>query len=354
MLFRALLASLLAAVALPQAAMTLTPAEQQAALDLAVRLFKARSVDASRGPDVERLLQRRREAGEFAQPQDIAAFCAKLQADLMAVTHDPHGAVSPRGNARPVADPERAPESPQEAEANESKQRQEMAALGTQQNFGYVRVERLDGNVGYLRLDGCFPGSGPALAAALSFLQRTKALIIDLRENGGGDPDAGVQLAGCFLPQGNRLLATEHHRNGRIVRWQTPEHPVAHYVDLPVFVLTSARTFSAGESLAYDLQALKVAQVVGERTPGGAGTVTGLRIHPNILMGVSVSVCRSEITGGDFQGIGVQPDLPCAADQALTRGHVLALQAVLAKAPHGPDRDDAQQALDALQPAKNK
>ena len=190
-----LAAALAAQLALP----SLAPAEQEAALALALQLFTAKSVDAAKVKEVESLLQRRREAGEFSKPQALAAFCDKLQSDLQTVTHDPHGMVAPRAQARPIADPARPPEPLQQAEAGEARQRQQMVADGGAQNFGFVKVERLDGNIGYLRLDGCYPGCGEALASALGFLSRTKALIIDLRENGGGDPDAGMQMARCFM-----------------------------------------------------------------------------------------------------------------------------------------------------------
>jgi len=72
--------------------------------------------------------------------------------------------------------------------------------------------------------------------------------------------------------------------------------------------------------------------------------VTGYRIHPNILMGITVGVCRSDITGESFQGIGVQPDLPCKADAALNVAHV--------RAPTDPEREELQQTLDALRAAK--
>ena len=353
-LLRAALPLLLVPTLVAQQPMpSLSPAEQEAALDLALRLFRARSVDAAKASEVEQLIQRRRDAGEFAKTQGIAAFCEKLQADLQAVTHDPHGMVVFRPQPRPVADPMRPPESIRQMEAGETKQRAQMIAAGAAQNFAFVKAERLDGDIGYLRIDGCYPGCGPALASALGFLGRTKALILDLRENGGGDPDAGMQVASCFLRTGNRLLETEHYLNGRIVHWRTPARPAARYLDRPVFVLTSPRTFSAGESMAYDLQALKIAQIVGEGTPGGAGTVTGYRIHPNILMGISISSATSDITGASFQCVGLKPDLPCPEARALSVAHMRALEAVLATEPEGPDRDDAQQALDALRSAKN-
>lgn len=63
-------------------------------------------------------------------------------------------------------------------------------------------------------------------------------------------------------------MATERYLNGRVVEWRTPEQAAARCLDLPVFVLMSSRTFSAAEALAHDLQALKVATIVGERTRG--------------------------------------------------------------------------------------
>ena len=71
---------------------------------------------------------------------------------------------------------------------------------GEASNFGFEKVERLEGNVGYLDLRGFHRAEvgGDTAAAAMNFLANTDALIIDLRKNGGGAPDMVALI--CQLP----------------------------------------------------------------------------------------------------------------------------------------------------------
>jgi Peptidase family S41/N-terminal domain of Peptidase_S41 in eukaryotic IRBP len=143
-----------------------------------------------------------------------------------------------------------------------------MRQMGRLDNFGIRRVERLDGNVGYvdLRRMAVPANAGPAIAAAMELVAGTYALIIDLRHNGGGAPE-GVALWCSYL------LAEEPVHLNDIFRadtgetrqyWSLPYVPGTRYVDRPVYVLTSHRTFSGGEELCYNLQALERAELIGD------------------------------------------------------------------------------------------
>ena len=98
--------------------------------------------------------------------------------------------------------------------------------------------------------------------------------------------------------------------------------------DKPVFVLTSGTTFSGGEELAYDLQQLGRATVVGERTRGGAHPVQGFRIRPHLQATIPIARSASPVTGGNWEGTGVQPDVPVAAGAALDTAYQRALSHV--------------------------
>ena len=90
--------------------------------------------------------------------------------------------------------------------------------------------------------------------------------------------------------------------------------------DVPVDVLTSARTFSGGEELAYDLQALGRARVVGETTAWRRPPARGLRPHAR-TSSCTCPIARSvnAVTGTNWEGVGVVPDVACPADEALSR-----------------------------------
>ena len=74
----------------------------------------------------------------------------------------------------------------------------------------------------------------------------------------------------------------------------------------PLFILTSKRTFSAAEAVAYDLQALKRAVIVGEVTGGGAHPFAYRRVHPHFALDVPEGKSINPITGGNWQGVGRQ------------------------------------------------
>lgn len=91
----------------------------------------------------------------------------------------------------------------------------------------------------------------------------------------------------------------------------------------PVYVLTSARTFSGAEEFAYNLQALKRATLVGEVTGGGAHPVRGRRIDAHFLIGVPFARAVNPVTRTNWEGVGVAPDVRVPAGEALARAQSL-------------------------------
>ena len=157
-----------------------------------------------------------------------------------------------------------------------------MRRMGRLDNFGIRRVERLDGNVGYLdvRRVAVPANAGPAIGAAMELVAGTYALIIDLRHNGGGAPEGVVFWCSYLLDERPTHLNDIFHADTGETRqfWALPYVPGTRYPDRPVYVLTSGRTFSGGEDFGYTLQALGRATVVGETTGGGAHPTRGFPI----------------------------------------------------------------------------
>jgi C-terminal processing protease CtpA/Prc len=228
-----------------------------------------------------------------------------------------------------------------------------MRRMGRLDNFGIYRVERLDGNIGYLDLRRVpVPAiAGPAMAAAMELVAGTYALIIDLRRNGGGAPDGVVFWCSyLFDEQPTHLNDIFRADTGETRQfWALPYVPGPRYLDRPVYVLSSDRTFSGGEDFAYTLQALGRAEVIGETTGGGA--------HPSRMFPISAAVeiwvpfARSvnPVTGGNWQGTGVVPDLAVPEAEALDVAYAKALRHVLDLPDVPPPiEDEARAALDAL------
>jgi hypothetical protein len=186
-------------------------------------------------------------------------------------------------------------------------------------NFGFRRLEVLDGNLGYVDLRGFVAPefASNTLAAAMNFLANTDALIIDLRANQGGNGEMVRQFSSYFFAAPVHI-ADSYNREGKTGEvWTLPTVAGTPYPSKPLFLLTSSSTFSAAEGFAYSLQSMKRAVVVGERTVGGAygGGRQNINDHFDLLLSTSRSV--STVTHTDWEGTGVQPDIPVPAAQAL-------------------------------------
>ncbi len=228
-----------------------------------------------------------------------------------------------------------------------------MRQMGRLDNFGIHRVERLDGNIGYLDLRRVpMPeNAGPAIAAAIELVCGTYALIIDLRRNGGGSPQGVTFWCSYLLPEEpvhlNDIFAADTGETRQF--WSLPYLPGSRYLDRPVYVLISSRTFSGGEDLCYTLQALGRAELIGETTGGGAHPTRPFPISPAVHIAIPFARSINPVTGTNWQGTGVVPDTAVPAEQAYRAAYAKALSHVagLGDVPP-PIADEARDALAAL------
>ena len=258
---------------------------------------------------------------EYDQITSAKEFATKLTNDLQEVSHDKHLRV--RYSNRPI--PERGPRrEPTAAEREE--QKREL----TWMNHGFSKVERLPGNIGYLEFLNFMDEElgADTVAAAMNFINGTDALIIDMRNNGGGNP-AMVALVCSYLfgPEPvhlNDLYWREGNRTDEF--WTRKEVAGKRYLNKDVYVLTSKRTFSGAEEFTYNLKNLKRATIIGETTGGGAHPGGGFRITENFGMFVPTGRAISPITKTNWEGTGVTPDVAVPAEQALLTARVMALK----------------------------
>jgi hypothetical protein len=310
-------------------------------VETALAVLRSRYVFPDRAAEAAAGIEARLMAGEYddlSEPE----LAERLTSQLYAVCADKH--------LRVRTHPERM--SPGPRPADRGKAREEMRAIGRLDNFGIHRVERLDGNVGYidLRRVALPENAGPSIAAAMELVSGTYALIIDLRRNGGGSPD-GVVFWCSYLFDGpgthfNDIFEGETGETRQF--WSLAYVPGSRYVDKPVYLLVSHDTFSGGEDFCYTLQALGRAQVIGETTGGGAHP-TGMRPLSS-TMAISVPFARSvnPITGTNWEGTGVVPDVQVTAEEAYDAAYAEALRHVLSLDAPPPVREEASETLARL------
>lgn len=272
---------------------------------------------------MERHLRDRLKNGDYDDLVTVAEFARILTEDLQSISHDLHLGVR-------YIDPERMAEMTAEREPEDAQARRMTELART--NFDFKKVEILPGNIGYLRFDS-FIGAeyaGPTAIAAMNFLAHCKALIIDLRNNGGGDPSLIQLITGYFFEEPVHLNSFYIRQSGTTKQFWT-----AAYVEGPrmpdtdLYVLTSGYTFSGAEEFSYNLKNLERATIVGDTTGGGAHPVApALYPELNVMLRVPYGRAINPISGTNWEGTGVAPDLVVPEKEALDYAYMLALQKI--------------------------
>jgi C-terminal processing protease CtpA/Prc len=211
-------------------------------------------------------------------------------------------------------------EEPQEVAAGEEDE-DFFAELGRAENQGIRKVERLAGDIGYIETTlVAEPGDGaPMISAAMALIANTRALILDLRANRGGSTHGMAYWCSHLFPGGEGVhLTSVHRRTTGLTQqfWTTPYLPGARYLGRPVYVLTGPVTFSGAEDLAYNLKVRNRALLVGETTRGGAHPTGYYALSEHISVTVPYARSINPVTGGDWEGVGVDPDIEVPAEQA--------------------------------------
>jgi C-terminal processing protease CtpA/Prc len=265
-----------------------------------------RYVFPDRAARASALLRERLAAGAYAAASG-PELCERISSDLFAATSDKHlrllwhdGADTSQDEAQLVAG------------------LRERIRL---ENNGVRRVELLPGNIAQIELT-IIPEAargGSTLASAMRLVQHTNALILDLRSTLGGAQDGVAFLTSFFFPDGEtHLLDVIEGPNGLTRQYWTCAYlPAPRYIDRPVYALTSSTTFSGGEAIAYSLQTLGRATVIGETTRGGAHPSEVISLAEHIELRLPVARTIDPKTGRNWEGIGVQPDIVTRAEDAL-------------------------------------
>jgi len=308
----------LAQNALQDTDLTIDQAVRAEVIDGALRWLNLDYVFPEVAVRMEEAVREHAEMGKYDPITSAREFAEMLTTNLQDVSGDKHVRVVfsipiPFG-AEPTTEP-----------------KDSQGSFYSQRNYGFEKVERLAGNVGYLDLRFfSFPGRQvrETAAAAMNFLANVDALIIDLRQNRGGLADT-VALISSYLfgPEPVHLNDIYNRFSGETKEsWTLPDVAGKRLTDVDVYILTSNVTFSAAEAFAYSLKHLERATIVGEATGGGAHTGGPYRINAHFSVNVPSGRAINPITGTNWEGVGVQPDVEVSADKALATAHLLALE----------------------------
>ena len=263
-------------------------------------------------------LRARGARGWYRDNANGTSFAMQLDDDLAEVTHDRHlhviYSVSPLPPDAPtMSRGSSAARSPDDA-------KRERARLD-EMNCGFTEVELLPDNVGYVKFDMFADPEvcGATASAAMTFVAGARALILDLRDNGGGEPSMVSYIASYLFDHRTHLNDLWTRRTAKTEEfWTRDTVPGRRFGGAkPVYVLTSSHTFSGGEEFTYDLQQLHRATIVGESTGGGAHPMSSHRIDEHFLITVPFARPVNPVTHTNWEGVGVEPDVKVAAGKAL-------------------------------------
>jgi hypothetical protein len=291
-------------------------------------------------------LQEYLDDGVYSDITEGEFLALALTVHMQEVNHDEHLWV--RWHPEPLPDDE-GPLRHNQAWMDERRQEAKL------DNYGFHRVERLPGNVGYIDIR-CFHRAewgGDTAVAAMNLLASAKALIIDLCQCRGGYPGMVALVSSYLFGEEPVHLSSIYWRDDDSIQqyWTLPHVPGKRLSEVPVYVLISKETFSGGEAFAYHLQAHGRATLVGEKTDGGAHPGASYRVHPHFEAFIPVGRAINPMTGEDWEDSGVVPDVSVPPEQALNVAYRMALESIIvsigepASGPFSLLLEEAQAAL---------
>ncbi|MEE8513336.1 MAG: S41 family peptidase [Gammaproteobacteria bacterium] len=327
------------AVGSPSSAAESSDIRVQSIVDDVLSLFNERYFDPREAEKMSAYVRGKLARGEYDGLESLDGFASQLTADLREVSEDGHIVIY-----RALSDAFFKADSDKLTDAD--------IARHAHGNFGFLEARRLTGNIGYLKFNYFdYPEiAGSKATAAITFVADCDAVIFDLRENSGGK-ESMVQFLLSYLFEEQTHFLDVYGRNGDVIKqsWSLPYVPGPKLFDTPVFVLTSNHTGSGAEAFSYHLQSYGRATIVGETTMGIAHWVDIVDL-PEHSLRVQVPDARPEnpVTGTNWEGTGVEPDIRSTAAEAMAVAHVFAMEQLIEETTDDEQRRDRLWDMDAV------
>jgi hypothetical protein len=308
----------------PQNDMTIDATMRNQVIESVIANLNRSYVFPEKAAAMEKQLRAQMQHGDYDSVTSADKLADTLTDALRRDTHDKHLDVLYFEKAIPEStDPDGSPEE----KAAELLQQQRL-------NFGFESVGRFRGDIGYIDLHAFArpQHTGERIAAAMSLLSDTQALIIDLRKCGGGDPETVMLFASYLFDKPAHLNDVYWRDENRTEeRWTQETVPGKKYGEArKVYLLTSSDTFSGCEDFAYALKNIRRATLVGETTGGGAHAGSPHRLNAHFMMFVPSGLPINPVTHTDWEGVGVTPDIKASAKNALVVAQSAALKDLIA------------------------
>ena len=264
---------------------------------------KAKSITAY----LESQLKNKVYSNELQNPQKLAE---QLQSDISKIHHDPHMSIKYEPGFHV-----------QQSRAPSDEEIILTKKFWKENNYAFTKVEILPGNIGYFTFNvfvDDVENAKPTITSALRFLSNTSAIIIDLRENYGGNPNMVSQIESYFF-------GAKTHMNDLINRsandttffYADPKKSDSLNLLMPVYILTSHNTFSGAEDFSYAMQKANRAVIVGETTGGGAHPQMPFSLGQGFVISIPYARSLNPTTKTDWEGTGVIPDVKATSLNAL-------------------------------------
>lgn len=167
--------------------------------------------------------------------------------------------------------------------------------------------EMLDGQIGYIKIANFDTRCAEETNAAMDELiaQDAKALIFDVRNNGGGYKNELVKVLDKILPEGILFQSEDYQGSKQIDRSD------ADCIDLPMAVLVNQDSYSAAEFFAAAIQEYDWGTVVGTKTVGKGNFQTAFTLSDGSMLNLSIGKYYTP-QGRSLTDTGITPDVEIA------------------------------------------
>lgn len=320
------------------------------------QMLEKRYVFADSARIMSKLLRDKLLAGKYSNITTTIPFAKQLTDDLRANFQDEHIAVkfAPR-LTKMLRKTQETGEYSQEAIEKE-------LAVEKYENFRFPTIKRYPGNIGYIKVDQFLPpsyarGYEEKMAAIFEFVAETDALIIDLSECPGGYAEGAIYFGSYFFPAKTHFMTSMTRIDGKTnttKSYSLDKVKGKRYLDKPVYVIVSKRTASAAEAVTHVMKYSKRATVVGTSTYGAGYSFDVFPVDDNFVVDVPNSSGKHPNAEGNWEGVGVTPDIKIDVSEAINKAKLLATEKVYQLEMKKPKKERYQYRIESLEWEKSK